>query len=80
MMTISTLSANWSKHYMQPSSTQGTPLHPQVAELVTKLAAIIQESQVLINLVTQREYKISQAIMELQKEEFDKAKVLQLLG
>lgn len=57
-----------------------TPLHPQVADLVTKLAAIIQDSQALISMVTKREYQISQAIMELQKDEFDKAKVLQLLG
>ena len=51
---------------MQPS----TPLHPQIADMITKL----------LELVTQREQRIAEAIMELQKEEFNKARVIQLLS
>lgn len=75
--TISkTQCALWSKQYMPPS----TPLHPQVAELVAKLATITATATELVNVVSQREMKIAEAVMELQKEDFDKARVIRLLS
>jgi len=65
-MISKTPCALWSKLFMQPS----TPLHPQIADMITKL----------LELVTQREQRIAEAIMELQKEEFNKARVIQLLS
>jgi hypothetical protein len=52
----------------------------QIAELVAKLTIMTATATELVNVVSQRELKIAEAVMELQKEDFDKARVIRLLS